>query len=82
MSLSLKDKTFDLHIMKKDYFKWALSEPKVCVIQKIIRHIIKFIMALTTEIQSFVNIVPAPLKAADTIQKLCFGPSDYHVKMT
>ena len=50
--------------MKKTYFKLALSEPKVCVIQKIIRHIIKFIMALTTEIQSFVNTAPAPLKAA------------------
>ena len=25
--------------------------------------------------------VPAPLKAADTIQKLCFVPSDYHIKL-
>ena len=26
--------------------------------------------------------VPAPLKAADTIRKLSFAPSDYHIKMT
>ena len=28
------------------------------------------------------DTVPAPIKAADTIQKLCFEASDYHTKKT
>ena len=30
----------------------------------------------------FLHTVPAPIKAADTIQKLCFEASDYHIKKT
>ena len=56
------------------------------VIQKFLKNVIigKFnnLNRSTSYKEMSMSTVPTPLKAADTIQKICFGPIDYHLKMT